>query len=57
MGDAADEAIRYAEAVEKIAYIENAATADQSVIMTNIYDSKKLKNDFEKTYSKYFVAN
>jgi hypothetical protein len=46
-----------AEAVEKIAYIENAATADQSVIMTNIYDSKKLKNDFEKTYSKYFVAN
>ncbi len=46
-----------AEPVEKLAYVENAAMADQSVIMTNIYDSKKLKNDFEKTYSKYFTAN
>ena len=46
-----------AEQIEKLAYIENASMVDQSTIMENIYDSKKLKNDFEKTYSKYFVSN
>jgi hypothetical protein len=46
-----------AEQIEKLAYIENAASVDQSTILENVYDSKKLKNDFEKTYSKYFTAN
>lgn len=46
-----------AEQIEKLAYIENAASVDQSTILENVYDSKKLKNDFEKTYTKYFTAN
>ena len=45
------------EPIEKLTYIENVASADQSVIINNIYDSKKFKNNFEKTYSKYFTAN
>jgi hypothetical protein len=46
-----------AEAIEKLAYVESSANADQSTIIENINNSKKLKNDFEKTYSKYFTAN
>lgn len=46
-----------AEPIEKLAYVENASMADQTTIIENIYDSKKLKNDFEKTYNKYFSAN
>lgn len=43
--------------IEKIAYVENSANADQSTILENVYASKKLKNNFEKTYTKYFSAN
>ena len=46
-----------AEAIEKSIYVENAAMADQTTIMDNVYDSKKLKNDFEKTYNRYFTEN
>ena len=44
-----------AVAIEKLEYVDNVAIADQATIMENIYDSKKLKNNFEKTYSKYFT--
>ena len=46
-----------AETIEKSTYVENAAMADQTTIMDNVYDSKKLKNDFEKTYNRYFTEN
>ena len=46
-----------AEPIEKLAYVETSASADQTTIIENINNSKKFKNDFEKTYTKYFTAN
>ena len=46
-----------AEPIEKLAYVESSASADQSTIIENVNNSKKLKNEFEKAYSKYFTAN
>lgn len=46
-----------AEPIEKSEYVASSASADQTTIIENINNSKKFKNDFEKTYTKYFVAN
>ena len=46
-----------AEPIEKLAYVESSASTDQTTIIENINTSKKFKNNFEKTYTKYFTAN
>lgn len=45
-----------AEQIEKKDYVQNVSQFDQSNIISSIQNSKKLKNNFEKTYAKYFTS-